>query len=114
MSSYDFELTEAAAKKIAAIKADQKLSNDHFLRIMVEGGGCSGFQYKMNMDDQKANDDHIFTTNNESVVIDDISMEYLRDSSLEFEDSLGGAFLKIKNPNASSSCGCGVSFDMKE
>lgn len=114
MSSPDFIVTPEAAGRIAGIITDQGLSTDHFLRITVEGGGCSGFQYKMDMDDQKVDDDLTFTTDNQSVVIDDISMEYLRGSSLEFEDSLGGAFLKIKNPNASSSCGCGVSFDMKE
>lgn len=114
MISPEFILTPQAASRIAQIIADQRLSADHFLRITVEGGGCSGFQYKMEMDDTKAEDDLPFTSNDQTVVIDDISMEYLRGSSLEFEDSLGGAFLKIKNPNASSSCGCGVSFDMKE
>lgn len=114
MSSTSFTLTQAAAKRIAEIKSLQSLSNDHFLRIMVEGGGCSGFQYKMDMDDALASDDMEFTTDGERVVIDEISMEYLNGSTLEFENSLGGAFLKIKNPNATSSCGCGVSFDMKD
>ena len=114
MPDTDFTITDAAAFRIQAIIADQKLTTDHALRIIVEGGGCSGFQYKMEMDDKRAADDHVFENGMTKVVIDAVSVEYLRGSTLEFEDSLGGAFLKIKNPNAASSCGCGVSFDMKE
>ena len=113
MSVQEFIITAGAASRIQTIIGDQKLSSDHALRIIVEGGGCSGFQYKMQMDDQRGSDDHVFTHNQSMVVIDSVSIDYLRGSTLEFEDSLGGAFLKIKNPNASSSCGCGVSFDMK-
>ena len=113
MSDLSFTITDGAAGRIAQIIAQQNLSNTHFLRISVEGGGCSGFQYKMDMDNQKDDTDHVFTNQTASVVIDDVSMEYLNGSSIDFENSLGGAFLKIKNPNASSSCGCGVSFDVQ-
>lgn len=109
-----FTLTDAAATRIQEIIALQGLSADHGLRIMVEGGGCSGFQYKMDMDTQNTDEDLIFTNGQSRVFIDDISMPYLENSTLEFKSDLGGAMFKINNPNASSSCGCGVSFDMKE
>ena len=113
MTISDFILTPQAANRIAQIIETQSLGDDQFLRITVEGGGCSGFQYKMEMDNTKDSGDIAFTVNNQTVVIDDVSIEYLRGSSLDFEDSLGGSFLKIQNPNATSSCGCGTSFDMK-
>jgi iron-sulfur cluster insertion protein len=75
---------------------------------------CSGFQYKMEMDTQNKGEDIIFSNSNSDVFIDDISMPYLENSILEFKSDLGGAMFKINNPNATSSCGCGVSFDMKE
>lgn len=114
MSTDQFTVTPAAAGRIRAIIADQKLTDGHFLRITVEGGGCAGFQYKMDMDNRLSDDDLSFGTGDARVVIDDISIAYLQGSSLEYENSLGGAFLKIKNPNAASSCGCGVSFDLKD
>lgn len=114
MSTDQFIVTPAAAIRIKDIIADQKLTDNHFLRITVEGGGCAGFQYKMEMDNTLSDNDLTFDTQGARVAIDDISIEYLNGSSLEYENSLGGAFLKIKNPNAASSCGCGVSFDLKD
>jgi len=114
MGNSSFIISDQAAERIKRIIADEKLGDHAFLRITVEGGGCSGFQNKMSMDDSPLNDDDIvFEHSGAKVVIDSISIFYLNGSSLEFENSLGGAFLKIKNPNAASSCGCGVSFDMK-
>lgn len=113
MNNSPFTVSQAAAARIKQIAAAERLSPDHFLRIIVEGGGCSGFSYKMAMDSHMNDDDHVFEADGGKVVIDDISLNYLSGSVLEFENSLGGAFLKIKNPNAASSCGCGVSFDMK-
>jgi iron-sulfur cluster insertion protein len=114
MNNQEFTLTDDAALRIQQIIADQKMTPEHGLRITVEGGGCSGFQYKMDMDDVKAADDHVFKNGPSIVFIDDISMPYLKNSTLEFKSNLGGAMFKINNPNASSSCGCGVSFDMKD
>jgi iron-sulfur cluster assembly accessory protein len=114
MSTDLFTVTDDAAFRIQQIIADQKMTSDHGLRITVEGGGCSGFQYQMDMDNTTADDDHIFTNGQSKVFIDDISMPYLKNSTLEFKSNLGGAMFKINNPNASSSCGCGVSFDMKD
>lgn len=113
MNSSSFHITDPAAERIKQIIADGNLGNNYFLRLTVEGGGCSGFQNKMAMDGALNDDDIVFEHNGAKVVIDAMSMMYLNNSSLEFENSLGGAFLKIKNPNAASSCGCGVSFDMK-
>lgn len=113
MNNSSFHITDSAAERIKQIIANEKLGDDYFLRISVEGGGCSGFQNKMSMDGALNDDDMVFEHNGAKVVIDTMSMMYLNGSSLEFENSLGGAFLKIKNPNAASSCGCGISFDMK-
>ena len=113
MNDFKFTVTQTAAERIAEIITQQKLSYDHFFRLSVEGGGCSGFQYKMEMDNQKAEDDIVIAKGNIKVVIDAISTPYLDNSTLDYETSLGGSMLKVKNPNAASSCGCGVSFDMK-
>lgn len=116
MSNNDhiFTVTDNAAKRIADIIAMQNLSDQHFFRLTVEGGGCSGFQYKMEMDDQIADDDIVFEKNGTKTVIDDISIEYLENSTLDYQSSLGGSMMKVINPNASSSCGCGISFDIKD
>lgn len=113
MNNSSFTISDQAATRINDIIAGEGLGDDYFLRITVEGGGCSGFQNKMEMDAGMNDNDIVFENNGAKVVIDDMSMLYLNGSVLEFENSLGGAFLKIKNPNAASSCGCGVSFDMK-
>ena len=110
----NFTVTEDAAFRIADIIAQQKLSDDHFFRLTVEGGGCSGFQYKMEMDNTLNDDDIVIEKDGTKTVIDAVSMPYLEGSTLDYQTSLGGSMMKIINPNASSSCGCGVSFDMKE
>ena len=114
MSNFNFTLSDSAAARIQEIIAQQKLTSDHFLRLSVLGGGCSGFQYDMKMDDEITDDDIVIESKGSKVVIDDVSQPFLTDSTLEYEQSLGAAMFKVKNPNASSSCGCGVSFDMKE
>ena len=81
------------------------------LRIAVEGGGCSGFQYEIKLDDA-ASDDLILEQNGEKVLIDPISLPFLADATIDFTDELIGARFVINNPNATSSCGCGTSFSM--
>ena len=81
------------------------------LRIAVEGGGCSGFQYEIDLDDPK-DDDLILEGSGQKVVIDSISLPFLTDATIDFTEELIGARFVIENPNASSSCGCGVSFSM--
>ena len=105
-----FMVTSAAAKQIANIINQENLSADHFFRLTVEGGGCSGFQYKMNIDDTIADNDLVFEKDAQKCVIDAISAPFLDGSTLDYVSSLGGSMMKVINPNASSSCGCGVSF----
>ena len=81
------------------------------LRVAVEGGGCSGFQYEIDLDEAMP-DDLIISGNGESVVIDRISLPFLSSAVIDFSEELIGARFVIDNPNASSSCGCGVSFSM--
>jgi iron-sulfur cluster insertion protein len=108
----NFTVTDAAAGRIAEIIDQQKLDETYFFRLAVDGGGCSGFQYRMDMDNVIADDDIIIEKNGVRTVIDAVSVPFLDNSTLEYEMSLGGSILKVINPNASSSCGCGVSFSV--
>lgn len=104
-------LSENAAKRIAqliAMEGDQAL----MLRLSVSGGGCSGFQYGFSFDKSTQQDDHLFERNGVKVVIDDTSLDLLSGSEIDFVEDLVGASFQVKNPNASSSCGCGSSFSV--
>ncbi len=100
--------TENAAKRIAAIKTAEK----PYFRVEVEGGGCQGFSYKMDLEDTIAEDDVVITTNGETLVIDPDSAEIMAGSTVDFVEELVGAAFKVTNPQAASSCGCGVSFSL--
>ncbi len=82
------------------------------LRISVKGGGCSGFQYAFDVEKGRADDDFIATRDGVTVLVDPVSLEMLMGAELDFVDDLMGRAFKIKNPNAVSSCGCGVSFSI--
>lgn len=82
------------------------------LRVSVSGGGCSGFQYGFSFDDQKNGDDHILEKNGVTVLIDDTSWEFVAGSELHFAEELIGSYFTLRNPNAASTCGCGVSFSV--
>lgn len=82
------------------------------LRIAVEGGGCSGFQYDMKLDDAVLDDDTVLEKDGQKVLIDSISLPFLSDAVIDFTQELIGARFVIENPNATSSCGCGTSFSM--
>lgn len=102
------KVTERAFERLAEIgAADQGKA----LRIAVEGGGCSGFQYEIDLDEPK-DGDLILEGAGEKVVIDDISLPFLTEAVIDFEEELIGARFIINNPNATSSCGCGTSFSM--
>ena len=101
-------VTERAAKRIAEIVAGEAAARA--LRISVEGGGCSGFQYKFDLVPAAADDDVVLERAGARVVIDQVSMGYLAGSEIDFVDDLIGAQFKINNPNATASCGCGTSF----
>ncbi len=103
-------LTETAAKRINAILAKQVSAR--FLRVSVEGGGCSGFSYKFDFAEAESPGDLIVERDGARVLIDDISVDLLRGSEIDFTNELIGAAFKIKNPNATASCGCGTSFSV--
>jgi iron-sulfur cluster assembly accessory protein len=101
-------LTDAAAKRIATIVARD--AEKTALRVSVEGGGCSGFSYKFDLVNDRADDDIIIEKNNARVLIDSMSVIYMEGSEIDFVDNLMGQSFQIKNPNAVASCGCGTSF----
>ena len=103
-------VTERAARRIAEIAAGEPATP--LLRVAVEGGGCSGFQYKFDLVGRAEPDDIVLERAGAKVLIDPVSLEYLAGSEIDFVDDLVGASFKIKNPNATSSCGCGTSFAM--
>ncbi len=102
----DLNITGKAIERIEAVRAEKNASAIR-LRILVEGGGCSGYQYKLDWDESVAKDDLVFSN---AVVIDTMSLDILKGSKVDFETSLMGEEFKIINPNAVSSCGCGTSF----
>jgi iron-sulfur cluster assembly accessory protein len=81
-------------------------------RVSVQGGGCSGFQYKFDMERDRAEDDIVVARNGATVLIDSVSLQYLAGSEIDFVDDLIGAAFKINNPLAKASCGCGTSFTL--
>ena len=101
-------LTAAAAKRIGEIARAE--GRPTCLRISVEGGGCSGFQYKFELAGEPAADDLVIARDGAQLLIDPVSLEYMAGSDVDFVDDLMGASFKIKNPNATSACGCGTSF----
>lgn len=110
MTVSDISLTERAASRIAEIVAGEPAAE--YLRVSVEGGGCSGFQYKFDLVDDRADDDLVLERGSARVLIDPASVEYMAGSEIDFVDDLIGASFKIRNPNATASCGCGTSFSL--
>src|SRR6266513_1706169 len=104
-------ITDSAARRIAVLKA-QEAAEGAFLRIAVSGGGCSGFQYGLSFDEETSPDDVVFEHGGIRVIVDDVSLELLNGSEVDFVEDLMGASFQIKNPNAASSCGCGNSFSI--
>ena len=104
----DILLTEAAAARVAAIAERQ--GKPAILRLSVDGGGCSGFQYRFGLAEQIDDEDVRAETDGVTLVVDPISLDLVRGCSVDFVDSLGGAAFRVENPNAASGCGCGTSF----
>ena len=102
-------LTDSAVAQIRKLQAE-KASEGQLLRILVEAGGCSGFEYGMSFDAKKA-DDQQFESNGVVFLVDATSLEYLDGSEVDFDDGLTGKGFEVRNPNASSTCGCGRSFN---
>jgi len=102
-------LSENAAKRVAQLIAQQGNPNLK-LRLSVSGGGCSGFQYGFDFDEAQKDDDIVVTRDGVTMLVDSMSLLYLIGSEVDFVEDLVGASFQVKNPNASSSCGCGSSF----
>lgn len=102
-------ISSNAVKRIAHL-IEQAGNKAMMLRIVVSGGGCSGFQYGFSLDDKVNEDDHVFEAHGVKVVVDDMSLGLVNGSELDYVDDLIGAYFSLKNPNAKSTCGCGVSF----
>ena len=101
--------TKAAVKRLKAVMSSDG-KDDHFLRMSVEGGGCSGMTYNMDFENQKGEFDKIFESNGLTIVCDLKSWLYLKDIEIDYSDDLLNGGFKIKNPNAERTCGCGTSF----
>ena len=110
MTTPNITMSESAAVKINAIMAKQ--GKEQFLRVAVDGGGCSGFQYNFDFADAPNEDDLILERDGARILIDEVSQEFLKDSEIDYVNELIGAAFKIHNPNAKSSCGCGTSFSL--
>ena len=110
MSDLTVTLSESAAVQINAIMAKQ--GSDRYMRVMVEGGGCSGFQYKFDFADAPNDDDIVIERNGAKVLIDDVSLGFLENSEIDYVRELIGSAFKIHNPNAVAACGCGTSFSI--
>lgn len=104
-------LTDALVKRIKALQATESRPGLK-LRVLVEGGGCQGFNYIFSLTDEVTPDDELFEKDGAGVVVDDISLPYLKGSAIDYVDDLVGASFRVNNPNAVSSCGCGTSFSL--
>lgn len=106
--SANITVSARAARRIGEIlKAEPEGT---MLRVSVEGGGCSGFQYKFDMERARGEDDMVIARDGATVLIDSVSQQYMDGSEIDFVEDLIGAAFKVKNPNATASCGCGTSF----
>ena len=106
----DITVTERAARRIGEILGREPPGT--MLRVSVEGGGCSGFQYKFDVERAKADDDLVIERDSAVVVVDPASVPFLSGSEVDFVDDLIGASFRVHNPNATASCGCGTSFSI--
>jgi Iron-sulfur cluster assembly accessory protein len=107
-----FAVSAAAARQIAALIRAEGGGENMRLRVAVSGGGCSGFQYGFSLDDERNDDDRVFERDGVAVIIDEVSLDVLKGSELDYIQELIGAYFSVKNPNATSTCGCGTSFSI--
>src|SRR5215467_5258846 len=110
MTTSDLTLSPAAARRICAIGAAE--GRPVMLRVGVEAGGCSGFSYLFDLVEHAEADDLTIERDGATAVVDDMSLALLKGSEIDFVDELAGAEFRVRNPNAKSSCGCGVSFSI--
>ena len=105
------DFTAAAATKVRELIAEEGNAALK-LRVYIQGGGCSGFQYGFEFDENRAEDDLAVDTDNVTLLVDPLSLQYLMGSEVDYTESLQGAQFVIRNPNAKTTCGCGSSFSM--
>lgn len=108
MSELPVTVSDNAAKRILQIVQDEP--KDTVMRVAVEGGGCSGFQYKFDLVQSREPDDLVIEHDGATVLIDPLSLTFLEGSVIDFVDDLIGQSFQVKNPNATAACGCGTSF----
>lgn len=106
----DIVITDKAAKQIKNIMLENQVEEKHFLRVGVQGGGCSGMTYKLGFDNESKSGDTIIEKDGIKLVIDGKSLFYLAGTELDFSDGLNGKGFIFNNPNATKTCGCGESF----
>jgi iron-sulfur cluster insertion protein len=111
MSQDSIKFTENAASKVSALIAEED-NQDLKLRVYVTGGGCSGFQYGFTFDEAVNEDDTQVEKNGVTVLIDAMSVQYLNGAEIDYTEGLSGSQFVIRNPNASTTCGCGSSFSV--
>lgn len=103
--------TDAAALKVKELLAEED-NPEQVLRVFVTGGGCSGFKYGFNFDEKPAEDDTCVANSGVTLVVDPMSLQYLEGAEIDYKETAEGAQFVIRNPNASSTCGCGSSFSV--
>lgn len=106
----DFSVSASAAKRIVEVMTGEAPGSA--LRIAVDGGGCSGFQYRFDIAAQREPDDIVLERDGATVLLDETSLQFLKGGMLDFVDDLVGQAFRITNPNATASCGCGTSFSV--
>ena len=109
-SGHGLTLSESAAKRLAALSDAE--GHPVLLRVAVDGGGCSGFQYRLELVETADADDLRIEAEGQAALVDPVSLPFLKGSEIAFVDDLSGAQFVVRNPNAASSCGCGVSFSI--
>ncbi|WP_353228249.1 iron-sulfur cluster insertion protein ErpA [Novosphingobium sp.] len=110
MTTPSIALSPSAAARVAAIAVRQ--AKPAILRLSVEGGGCSGFQYRFGLADAAEADDVVAQTDGVQLVVDPVSLDLVGGALVDYVESLGGAAFRVENPNAASGCGCGASFSV--
>lgn len=103
-------ITESAATRLAELLKEEGQTDHTRVRVFVQGGGCSGFEYGFTFDDSQNDDDWEIPAGSSSVLVDSMSAQYLQDAQIDYVEDLQGSRFKINNPNAVSTCGCGSSF----
>lgn len=103
--------TEAAANKVREL-LDEEEDRDQKLRVFVTGGGCSGFQYGFKFERQQEDDDTVVVRNGVTLLVDPMSVQYLTGAEIDYKEGVEGAQFVIRNPNATTTCGCGNSFSV--